>query len=126
MDLNRVMIVGEVADEIKINQTKAGNPVGRLTVLTQENFKAKDGRDVTTKAFHKVTVWGDDALVGQALSVGDRVLVEGSMKYGSYEKDGHKVPTAEINVGFADKFIPLSGGVMASAGMDNDEASIFS
>ena len=41
------------------------------------------------------------------LAKGDAVYVEGELTYGSYEKDGQKVYTTDINIGFDGKVIAL-------------------
>lgn len=45
----------------------------------------------------RVTLWDRLAeIAAECVSKGDRVYVEGRLEYGSYERDGVTIPTAEV------------------------------
>ena len=49
--------------------------------------------------WHRLTFWNRNAqLAEDYIRTGDRVYVEGRLEYGSYERDGVTVPTAEVHV----------------------------
>ena len=96
MDINQTTLIGTVVDPPKINtfDGRDGKPrrVGNMTVLTEI-----PRGEYTTKTFHRVTAWGGLVDTVASMSEGSRVYVQGMYKSRSYEKDGIKRTTMEID-----------------------------
>lgn len=100
MHINKVTLFGSISDAPELKTTKNDSQFCKLNLVTEKPVKKKNGDEVTIKNFHRVTLWGSHAKDASALSVGDPVYLEGEIQYGSYEKDGVKRYTTDINVGF--------------------------
>lgn len=97
--INKVTLIGNLGRDPELRYTAGGKPVTTLSVATSsrtKNRQTNEWEDATQ--WHRVTVHGDAAeWVGQRLTKGRTVYVEGSLKYGSYvNKDGVRIPTVEI------------------------------
>ncbi len=112
--INQVTIAGVVSDEPKMNETKSGHKICKLNVKTTKEVKKKDGSMATISAWHRLTLWGARAEDASTLREGDFVFAQGELQYGSYEKEGVKHYTTDINIGFDGKFAAQSGGVSES------------
>ena len=84
--INTVTIMGDIAYPPELRQTSNGKPVCSLNVVTIEKRKDKE-----FKTFHKCSVWGTMAERCSSLQVGDRVVLQGTLKTDSWEdKDTKK------------------------------------
>ena len=94
ISLNQVTLVGTLASDVFAN-----GAASKFTVECTEGYVARDGSKGVRKDYVKCVAFGKTA---EALKLnckkGDRICVEGSVKPGSYEKDGHKVYTQDISV----------------------------
>ena len=89
---NKIVVVGNAGRDAEQRTTANGSSVANFTLATNDGW----GDNERTN-WHRIVAFGKLAdVVGQYVSKGDRVLVEGRMDYGSYEKDGVTIPTAEI------------------------------
>jgi single-strand DNA-binding protein len=97
--INKVTLIGNLGRDPELRYTPSGKPVTTLSLATSsrtKNRQTSEWEDSTQ--WHRVTVLGDAAeWVGQKLTKGRTVYVEGSLKYGSYtNKEGVRIPTVEI------------------------------
>ena len=97
--INKVILVGNLGKDPELRYTPSGKPVATLSVATStrtKNRQTNGWEDVTQ--WHRVVVLGDVAQwAGEHLTKGRTVLIEGSLKYGSYtNKGGVRIPTVEI------------------------------
>lgn len=91
--VNSIHIVGNVGRDPQVRTTQGGKKVASFSVATSEKWQGGERTD-----WHRVTCWGNLAeIVEKYVGKGDRLYIEGQMRYGSYEKDGATIPTAEIN-----------------------------
>lgn len=75
-DLNRVMLLGNIGNEIELKKTFEGKPYLKLSIAT--NVYGGPERQITD--WHRVMVFGAQADVcATYLRKGSRVLVEGSL-----------------------------------------------
>ena len=125
MHMNRATIFGDLSDEPKLVETKNGWAFLKLNICTEKPVKKKDGSEVTIRAWHRATLWGADRArqLAETLKVGDPIYLEGEIQYGSYEKDGTKVNTTDINVGYDGKCLVFPSG--ASEVVDQAEVAPF-
>lgn len=95
---NFVQVIGNIGADLKSKQTPNGTDVVAFTVA--ENVSKQNAEGVyeqTHTNWIPVTAFG--ALAKRAevvLKKGDRVSVAGTLKTGSYEKDGRTVYTFEL------------------------------
>ncbi len=97
--INKVQILGNLGKDPELRYTPGGKPVCTLSVATStRNRNRQTGEWESITQWHRVVVLGDVAQwAGENLTKGRTVLVEGSLKYGSYtNKDGVRIPTVEI------------------------------
>ena len=90
--LNKVLIIGRVGQEIKLNHTKAGKAVANFSVAT-----AGYGKDDPTE-WHKIIAWDKLAENCKAyLGKGKLCFVEGRITSRPYtNKEGVKMTSTEI------------------------------
>ena len=121
LNVNRVTLLGNVIEDPTVRNTKNGTKVANFRIATSKKWKNKEGEVQSSRQFHRCTVYGGVADFVGTLAKGDAVYVEGELTYGSYEKDGQKVYTTDINIGFDGKVIALDYGD-EDGDSNNDEA----
>ena len=93
---NRSIVLGNVGRTPELRSTQYGH-VMNITVATSETWSRRDGATGEETEWHRIVVWGDPAqrLEGQ-LEKGQRVLVEGRLRSGSYtDRNGRKRRSVE-------------------------------
>ena len=94
--VNKVILVGHVGHDPEVRTTKNGAKVAHLSVAT--NWKRSTDDEERTE-WHRLTLWNRLAEFSeQYVQKGDRLYIEGRLAYDSYERDGVRIPTAEISV----------------------------
>jgi single-strand DNA-binding protein len=69
-----------------------------VSLATSRRFTRNGGTEERTE-WHRLTLWDRLAeLAEEYVRKGDRLYVEGRIEYGSFEKNGVTVPTAEVVV----------------------------
>ena len=95
--MNKVMLIGKLDTDPEFRYTPSGAPLAKLTLATIRNFTDREGQKRERTDCHRITVWNKLAeICGQYLTQGRQVMIEGHLKYGSYEKDGVKHYTTDI------------------------------
>ncbi len=90
-DLNRVFLMGNLTADPEVRYAPSGDAVGDLRMAINRRYKGRDGQDHDEVCYVSVVVWGRQAeTCGQYLQKGSQVMVEGSLKYDQWEKDGQK------------------------------------
>lgn len=93
--MNRVFLIGRVANDVDVRYTPAQVASLNLTIAIDRG-KDKDGNDKGTD-FPRATVFGRQAEnCGRFLIKGKRVAVEAHLQTGSYQKDGKTFYTTDI------------------------------
>ena len=104
--LNRVTLLGNLGADPELRETTSG-AVLKLRLATSETYLDKQRQRQERTEWHSVVVWGNRATaLAKILGKGSRILVEGSLRTSSYEKDGQKRYTTEVNA----QNILLQGG----------------
>ena len=89
--MNTVSLIGNLTRDSELKYTQ-----GKGTAVTKITLAVKRDKDNTD--FIPVTVWGKAAeVVANYCLKGSKIGVEGSIKTGSYDKDGTKVYTFEVS-----------------------------
>jgi len=96
--VNKVILVGNLGRDPEVKYTQNGTAVANLSVATNEVWTDKAGQKQERTEWHRVVVWGKQAQVlGEHLSKGKQVYVEGSLQTRSWDdRDGNKRYTTEV------------------------------
>lgn len=101
--LNSVILCGRLTKDPDVRQTNSGKVYARMS-LAVDRRRAKDGQQQAD--FPTLIALGKTAEFAEKyLFKGKKILVEGSLQTGSYEKDGVKHYTTDVlvdNIEFAD------------------------
>ena len=95
--MNKVILIGNLADEPKTSMTASGILKCTFRLATQRKYTNQQTGQREAD-FHSVVVWGQLAeLCAKYLAKGRKCAVEGSINYRSYDaKDGSKRYVTEI------------------------------
>src|SRR3989344_1169360 len=98
MNLNKVFIFGRLTADPQVRQTPSGQSVSSFGVATNRVWTDKAGAKQEQTEFHNAVVWGRQAeIVGQFLTKGSSILVEGRLQTRSWQdKQGQQRRTTEI------------------------------
>ena len=95
--MNKAILVGNLTRDPEKRATQGGIPITTFTVACQKKFKNEDG--TYGADFIKCVAWRQQAdFVAKYFKKGSRIGVTGTLNSGSYESDGKKIPTLEVNV----------------------------
>jgi len=110
--LNRVILLGNLGADPEL-RAAGETHVLNMRLATSETFLDRNKEKQERTEWHRVSVWGKRGEgLARFLKKGDRLLVEGSIRTSSYEKDGEKRYSTEIVA----SNIVLSGGGKSEGG----------
>jgi single-strand DNA-binding protein len=97
--VNKVILVGRLGKNPEVRAV-GDNFVANFSIATDESYKDKNGEKQKKTEWHNIVVWGNSVknFVEPYLHTGDMVYIEGKLQTRSWEKDGVKKYTTEINV----------------------------
>ena len=88
---NRVILLGNLTRDVEVRYLQSGTAVADIGMAVNDRRKGQNGEWIDETTFVDVTLWGRTAEVaGEYLSKGSPLLVEGRLKYDTWEKDGQK------------------------------------
>src|SRR6476661_11292286 len=88
---NRVILVGNVTRDPELRYIPSGTAVTDLGLAVNDRRKGPNGDWIEETTFVDVTLWGRTAEVaGEYLGKGSPILIEGRLKYDTWEKEGQK------------------------------------
>jgi single-strand DNA-binding protein len=97
--VNKVLLIGYLADVPVVTATTSGKKVAKMRIGTNERHKDQSGQYQTTTEWHNLVMFDKTAeIASQYLTKGAQVYIEGKIKYNTYEKDGQKKYFTEIIV----------------------------
>lgn len=113
--MNQVTLLGRLAADPEQRTTNSGSACARFRVACDRRDKEGGADFIGVVAFGKTA-----ELICQYIHKGDPILVTGSIRTGSYEKDGRKVYTTDV---WADRFefVPRSGNGSGSGKQQQDD-----
>lgn len=97
--LNKVMLIGHLGDDVKMNYFEGGNCIGRFPLATNETYTNRQtGERVSNTEWHTIVVRNKAAEVCEKyLSKGDKVYIEGRLKTRQWQgEDGNMRYTTEV------------------------------
>ena len=96
--INKIILVGNIGRDPDVQTLASGTKVAHVSLATSRRFE-RNGTNEERTEWHRLTLWNRLAqLAEDYIRKGDRVYVEGSMEYDSFERNGVTIPTAEVNV----------------------------
>lgn len=106
MDLNKVMIIGNVVRDPEIRTTPSGQTVASLSIATNFIWKDKNGQRQRKTEFHNIVAWRKLAeIIGQYVKKGSKIYIEGRLTTRSWDdQNGIKRYRTEV---IADNMILL-------------------
>jgi single-strand DNA-binding protein len=88
---NRVILLGNLTRDVEVRYLQSGTAVADVGMAVNDRRKGQNGEWIEETTFVDVTLWGRTAEVaGEYLSKGSPILIEGRLKYDTWEKDGQK------------------------------------
>jgi len=97
--LNKVMLIGNLGDEVKMHYFDGGGCVGRFPIATSETYTNKQTNErITNTEWHNIVVRNKGAEICEKyLSKGDKVYIEGRLKTRKWTDDkGNERYSTEI------------------------------
>lgn len=124
--MNIVLIKGNLARDPMVRSVKTNNgketSVVNFTIATSREYTKNNGQKDKIKSFIPCEAWDTGAeIIGKSFEKGDLVMVEGSIRNDSWEKDGVKHNTLKIRVNNFSKITKLSN-TEKTANAENEEA----
>lgn len=122
MNLNKVMIIGNLTRDPEVRNTTTGKNVASFSVATSLVWKDQSGQKQEKTEFHNIVAWARLAeIVGQYLKKGSKVYVEGRLQTRDWTgQDGVKRYRTEI---IAENMIMLSSNPNSQSGYSGAQAS---
>lgn len=100
--MNIVMLRGNLARDPELRSVSIGDKqtsVVNFTVATSREFTKANGSQDKVTSFIQCEAWDSGAeAIGSSFKKGDLVMVEGSLRNDSWEKDGVKHSTIKVRV----------------------------
>ena len=99
--LNKVMLIGNLGDDVKMHQFEDGGCIGRFPIATNESYTNKQtGEKVDNTEWHNIIVRNKAAeICSKYLKKGDKVYVEGKLKTRKWQgEDGIQRYSTEVHV----------------------------
>lgn len=100
MSINRVVLSGNLTRDPEVRTTQSGMPVMSLGIAVNDRRKnSQTGEWEDYANFVDCTMFGNRAQnVSQYLSKGQRVMIDGKLRYSQWERDGQKRSKIEVIV----------------------------
>jgi len=117
---NRVILLGNLTRDPELRHIQSGTAVTDLGLAVNDRRKTATGEWVEEVTFVTVTVWGRQAeTASEYLTKGSPVLIEGRLKFDTWEKDGQKHSKLSV-VCERMQFIGNRGGTGGAGGSAGD------
>jgi single-strand DNA-binding protein len=122
--LNKAILIGNLGADPEVRSTSTGSRVATLSLATSRQWKNQSGEKQEKTEWHRVVLWNNKGsaladFVEKYAKKGDRLYVEGSIEYRSWQdREGQTRYSTEI---VGREVILLSG--RSSEGMDTPSPS---
>jgi single-strand DNA-binding protein len=84
--VNKVILVGHLGQDPEVKYTPSGVPLAKFSLATNQRYKDKSGEWQDRTEWHHIIAWQRLAeIVGEYVSKGSRVYVEGRLQTSSWE-----------------------------------------
>ena len=83
---NRVILVGNLTRDVELRYVQSGKAVTDIGLAINDKYKNQAGEWVDDTTFVDITAWARTAeVLGEYCRKGDRILVEGRLKYDTWD-----------------------------------------
>ena len=125
MNLNKVMIIGNVTRDPEVRATPSGQNVASFSVATNRRWTDQSGEKKEQVEYHNVVAWRNLAdIIGQYVKKGSKIYIEGRLQTRSWDdQSGVKKYKTEIvvdNMIMLDRAGANNGGVAKKTEGDNE------
>jgi single-strand DNA-binding protein len=99
MSVNRVILLGNVGNDPKINKTQDGRKIATFSLATSEKWKDKNGEQQEKVQWHNIVVFSEGlvGIIERYVKKGSKLFVEGSLQTRKWTgNDGVEKYTTEI------------------------------
>ena len=107
MSVNKVILLGNVGNDPKINKTQDGKKIATFSLATSEKWKNKNGEQQEKVQWHNIVVFSEGlvGIIEKYVKKGSKLFVEGSLQTRKWTgNDGQEKYTTEIALqGFNNK-----------------------
>lgn len=119
MDLNKVMLIGNITQDPEVRTTPSGASVTSFGLATNLVWTDKSGQKQEKAEFHNIVAWRRLAeIMGQYLHKGSKVYIEGRLQTNSWDdQSGNKKYRTEV---VADNMIMLDRKGASGGGSSNE------
>lgn len=95
---NHVQLIGHIGQDPEVKLLESGKKMARISLATNEVYRAKSGDKITDTTWHNVVAWDKTAdIVESYLKKGKEVVIQGKLANRSWEnKEGKKQYATEI------------------------------
>lgn len=95
--MNTVILMGNLGADPELRQLPSGTHLLKLRMATSETYLDRNKERQERTEWHDVVLWGPRAEpLSRILTKGSGIVVEGSLRTNSYEKDGVRRYRTEI------------------------------
>lgn len=97
--INRIILIGNVGNEVETKYTAAGSAIAKFSLATSESWKDKStGEKQERTSWHSVVAFGKlGEIVSEYVHKGDPLYIDGSIQYDTYtDKEGVKKYSTQI------------------------------
>jgi single-strand DNA-binding protein len=117
MNINRVVLTGNLTRDPELSSTPSGVSVCKLGIAVNGRRKGKDGNWEEKANYFRITVFGKQAEnCNQYLKKGRAIGIDGRLEWSQWERDGQKRESVDI---IADNVQFLGGRDDAGGGNGN-------
>lgn len=96
---NKVSLIGRLGQEPTLQTVGNDHKLVKFSLATNENYKDKTGKWVDNTQWHNIVVWGKTAeRINKLTTKGQEIMLEGRIVNHSYEKDGEKRYSTDIEM----------------------------
>ena len=123
---NKVSLIGRVGKTPEVQNVGSSKDYAltKFSLATNENYKDKNGQWHDNTQWHNLVAWGKTAeRIASLITKGQEVMIEGRIVNKSYEKDGEKRFTTDIEVS---DFLLISSTNKSNSAELEEETSVKS
>ncbi len=99
MAYNKIILEGNLTRDIEIRYSQGGNAIANTAIAVTRKFKKQDGTQGEKVLFVDLTAFSRTAeIMNQFLRRGSHILIDGSLSFDTWEKDGIKRSKHSVTV----------------------------
>jgi single-strand DNA-binding protein len=95
--MNKVILMGRLTRDPEVRYTDGGSSIVRFSLAVDRKFK-REGEEQTADFINCVAFGKTAEFIEKYFFKGAKMLLEGRIQTGSYEKDGQRIYTTDIVV----------------------------